>query len=233
VKGVRVVVGLIVCDVGSTLGRFGKPSTADILHRLSKLPETEGKRRIIEEEERRFLHTAPALTAEVIDGICGALLIDPATWPHTWPGGRFAAFDYTPAALAELRKVAPIVTLSNVGILCGPERMSNLVKQCGTYIDEVFTSYSLACRKPDPRLWVELANGYGIPTSEVVHIGDQWVNDVCGATFAGARAICVAATRAPAPMIPAVRDWPPGPDRIAVVDDLRQAVAVVQEWATR
>lgn len=219
------MIRLVVVDVGHTLGVFGKPSSTDVLKSLSPLPE-----HVIREEERRVLHRAPELTNEVIQDICDALLIPRSQWPETWPAGRFTAFDYTMTVLAELTLLAPVAALSNIGVTCGPGRMSSLREQCGDLLSGVFTSYELRCRKPAPWLWRHIADRYGVPVQDLVHVGDLWHNDICGAITAGARAIFLTRTRHRAQQVPPPQDWPAGADRIAVVDDLRQVPGVIQAW---
>jgi FMN phosphatase YigB (HAD superfamily) len=223
------MISLITTDVGNTLGSFTKPSVKDILFDLSKLPAVVGKAQIIGEEERRFLHTAPVLTDAVRWDLCGALLIDWRVWPSPWPRGGFLPYPYTNSVLAELRRIAPIAALSNVSVL-GATRMDDLDQFCGRYLDNIYTSYDMRRRKPDPRLWVDIADVYGVPVSEVVHIGDRWVNDICGAYHAGASAIYLTGTRDDHNPIPPHDEMT---DRIAIVNDLRDAPAVIRAWCSQ
>jgi FMN phosphatase YigB (HAD superfamily) len=220
------MIGLITTDVGDTLGRFLTPKVGDILSALSGIPPIEGKSWIIDEEERRFLHTTPELTDKVIYDLCGALLIDRREWPDPWPRGGFRAYPYTNSVLAELRTIAPVAALSNISVL-GSTRMDDLAEQCGAYIEDIYTSYAMRRRKPDPRLWIDIADVYGVPVDEVVHIGDRWVNDICGAFHAGARAIYLTGTREdhnPVPPHDEMRE------RVAIVNDLRDVPAVIRTW---
>jgi FMN phosphatase YigB (HAD superfamily) len=221
------MIRLIVSDVSHTLGLFDKPDTTEVLRALSPLPE-----HVITEEERRVLHRASALTDEVLQDLCDALLIRRSDWPETWPDGGFTAFDYTPAVLTELSQLAPVVTLSNLSITYGPRRMQNLLEQCGPLLSGIFTSYELGSRKPAPWLWRYIADHYHVHTNDVVHIGAPWYDDICGATAAGARAIFLASTHRSTQHVPPLRDWPASPNRIAIVDDLRQVPDVIEGWHT-
>jgi FMN phosphatase YigB (HAD superfamily) len=215
------VVKLIVTDAGETLGTF-RPGTAELLERLSPLPPP-----VIAEESRRVLHRTPFVTAEQIIDLCAALLIDPVTWPADWPTGRFDAYTYTSAVLDQLITVAPVVVLSNIPCTSGPGRMADLREQL-PQVSAVYTSYGMQMRKPDHRLWEAIAADHGCSTTDVVHLGDQWTNDVCGAVFAGCRAIYVNTRETPAPP---VEQRPAGPDRIGVTADLRGVPGILAAWA--
>jgi FMN phosphatase YigB (HAD superfamily) len=198
----------------------------DILFDLSGIPAVAGKARIVGEEARRFLHTTPELTDAVIWGLCGALLIDRRSWPDPWPRGGFLPYPYTNPVLAELNRIAPVAALSNLSVL-GATRMDDLDQYSGQYLDGIFTSYDMRRRKPDPTLWLDIAGIHGIPADEIVHIGDRWVPDTCGAYHAGAQAIYVTATRDDHHPIPPHDEMR---DRIAIVNDLRDAPAVIRAW---
>lgn len=216
------MVDLIVVDAGHTLGTFDKPGTHATLGELSRLSKT-----VIEEECRRFLHCAPALTEEVITGICNALLIDPQAWPRPWPARGFTAYPYTLRVLGELREIAPVVVLSNVAVTCGQGRMDELVKQCAPHIDRTYTSFAMGMRKPDRRLWHAISVEHGVRPERMVHLGDQWVNDVLGAVSAGCRAVL---TNTRGSSTPSPEQWPVGRDRIAVAADLRGTVDILRAW---
>lgn len=220
------MIGLFVLDVGDTLGTYDRPGVAELLAPLSPFPEHE-----IMEEVRRVLHRAPELTDEVIEQMCSCLLIDRDAWPDTFPVGGFTAFTYIANCLRALRRIAPIVTLSNLAVIGGPERMADLTEQCGDVISECFTSYALAERKPAPWLWMYLADRYHVRVRDVVHVGDRWRHDALGPVVAGARAICLAKTRDSESEIPPYERWPARTDRIQVVDDLRGVEDVALGWA--
>jgi FMN phosphatase YigB (HAD superfamily) len=215
------VIELIVVDAGHTLGVF-RPGTADLLEQLSPLP-----RHVIAEESRRVLHRTPVLTDEHVADLCAALLIDPATWPTTWPRGEFDAYPYASTVLNHLTTtVAPVVVLSNIPCTSGPGRMADLQEQL-PQVSAVYTSYGMRMRKPDHRLWESIAADHGCTTEHMVHIGDQFTNDVLGAVFAGCRAIYVNTRGHDAP---AVEQWPVGPERIGVAGDLSGVPAILDAW---
>jgi FMN phosphatase YigB (HAD superfamily) len=221
------VIELIVVDAGNTLGTFDSPGTKTVLTALSPLPD-----RVVHEEARRFLHTARELTDDVVNGVCNALLIDPADWPEPWPAAGFTAYDYTSTALAELAAIAPVVVLSNISVTCGPERMAQLVEQCAPHISRVYTSYGMGMRKPDRRLWHAIAADHDVAPDSIVHVGDHWANDIRGAVWAGCRAVYVNTRHVEEP--PADQ-WPAGDaaGRVAVVPDLRGVPDVLRTWKQR
>lgn len=51
--------------------------------------------------------------------------------------------------------------------------------------DRVVSSCDLGFCKPDPRLFREAARLVGVPSTEVLHVGDRWELDVVGARAAG------------------------------------------------
>jgi FMN phosphatase YigB (HAD superfamily) len=181
---------------------------------------------VVAEESRRVLHRTPELTAEHITDLCAALVIDPAAWPQAWPPVRFTAYSYASAVLDQLAQMAPVVVLSNIPLTTGPQRMADLQAQL-PQVSRVYTSYDMRMRKPDHRLWEAIAADHRCTTGEIVHLGDQFGNDVEGAVFAGCRAVYVNTRRRP---VPPVVEWPAGPDRIAVADDLLGVPPIVEAW---
>lgn len=214
------MIRLIVADAGHTLGVFA-PGTADRLTELSPL-----SREVVAEESRRVLHRTPELAEEHIADLCAALLIDRDEWPAVWPRGEFTAYPYAAAVLDELAAIAPVVVLSNIPVTSGPGRMADLQAQL-PQVSRVYTSYGMRMRKPDFRLWQALAADHGCSTGELVHIGDQFTNDVCGAVFAGCRGVYVNTRQRPAPP---VEQWPAAPDRIGAAEDLRGVPPIITAW---
>lgn len=210
------MIELIVVDAGHTLGVCTGPHTIDILDELSPLP-----REMVAEEERRVLHRVEELTEDHISDLCTVLHIDPERWPRPWPTVGFDVFDYTRAALCELAAIAPVVVLSNASVAGGAPRMSLLADQCDPYLTDIWTSYGMGSRKPDPRLWQRFADVYEVAPGSVVHIGDSWPQDVQGPIRAGCHAVYVE-TRLPAPDL---HSWPDGAGRITVAKNLQHAVA--------
>lgn len=208
------MIKLITVDAGHTLGVCTGPCTTDILAGLSQLP-----RELVADAERRLLHRG-YLAEERIAELCTVLHIDPERWPRPWPRVGFEVYDYTRAALCDLAAIARVVVLSNMDSASGPELVRLVDEQCDPYLDDIWTSYSLWRRKPDPELWRHLAKVYNTDPAAIVHIGDNWANDVHVAIQAGCHAVYVE-TREPAPD---VREWPRGAGRIAVAENLRAAV---------
>lgn len=216
------MIKLIVTDAGHTLGTFNRPGTHRMLMDLSPLPE-----HVVHEEARRWLHCAPGLTEGIIEGLCNALLIDPARWPRPWPALGFSAYSYTRSALAELSGIAPVVVLSNVPVTCGAHRMAEVRQQCAPYIVKTYTSFGFGMRKPDRRLWQAIGIEQSVEPEHMVHLGDQWNNDILGAVWAGCRAVYVNTRHS---SVPSDDRWPPQRERIAVADTLVSAVAHVRKW---
>lgn len=216
------MVGLIVVDVGSTLGEFTGPKTAEVLapYALLDIPR-------INEESRRFLHCAPKLTDEVKERMCHAIVMDPANWPDPWPDGGFDPYPYTLDVLAQLSQIAPVVALSNVPVTAENDRMPTVTEKCGAYLREVATSYTMGMRKPDRTLWHTLCDRHGVAPEDVVHIGDDWMADVLGAVSAGCRAVFVD-TRGCG--TPSPTQWPCGPGNITVGADLRDGLTATRQW---
>lgn len=224
------MIRLIVCDAGHTLGTFESPGTDDVLTPLTRFSQQR-----VHEESRRFLHECPDVPEAIeaaLKRLCGALLIDPAALPNPWPTGRFAAYPYAREVLRMLRQTtdAPVVVLSNIPVTTGPGRMRDLREQLHPYIGITYTSYTMGARKPDALLWRAIAEDHDITNlNEIVHIGDQWNNDVEGAFYAGCRPIHVATRYAAPPKT----DWPADDDCIGAADDLRGTIEIVRRWHER
>lgn len=217
------MVGLITVDVGDTLGIFTGPSTPEILSEFSPLPISH-----IAEETRAHLHTEPELTDEVIVRMCHSILMDPRDWPDPWPEHGFELFSYTLDVLAHLMEIAPVVALSNVPVTADQGRMQEVAERCEPYLSEVVTSYAMGMRKPDVRLWHGQCDRHGVAPEDTVHVGDQWIADILGATNAGCRAIYVD-TRGCG--IPTLTEWSSRtPHQVVVGNDLRDAFAAIRGW---
>lgn len=223
--------GAFVFDAGGTLGRFTRPSARDILRELSVIGKDED--RAFDEAYRRTLHCSPVLAEDVILSACGALLIERADWPRpmTWHRGGFELFRYTRQVLADLQAVyqVPMVVLSNVPVTYEP-RMRDLQNQLSPYISRVYTSYEQGMRKPDPRLWWSIARDLDVEPGRIVHVGDQWTNDVLGAWKAGCLSIHLAARHAPPPQA----TWPDGvgPNVVKLGTNLCDVLPALREGFT-
>lgn len=60
-----------------------------------------------------------------------------------------------------------------------------------SWFDDVFRSAELGASKPDPRVYVQVCERLRVPTSAVLHVGDDLVKDVEGALAAGLHAAWV------------------------------------------
>jgi FMN phosphatase YigB (HAD superfamily) len=216
---------LFVVDVGRTVGVFTGPRTVDVLGPVSRAPTQR-----IREESRRVLHRSPEVTEEVIADLCGALLIDPKSWPDPWPVSGFEPFAGAAAVLAELAAIAPVVALTNLPCASGPRRVWELLQVLGGHVSAVYTSYELGCRKPDPALWRWIAREHAVPECDVVHIGDHWFDDVEGAIAAGCNAVQVVCGDS---QPPARTEWPAGSSRLATVNTIGDVPMAVKQWIGR
>ncbi|MFD2422406.1 HAD family hydrolase [Amycolatopsis pigmentata] len=154
---------------------------------------------------RWMLNCTPVITDAVVEKVCGALLIDPGRWPgpEPWHVCGFDAFDGAAGVVAELRDMGfPVVVLSN-GPVTAAHRIHALQARLPT-VSRIYTSYAMGMRKPDPRLWQQIASDLGLRTNEILHVGDQWSNDILGAANAGCYALHLATREQP----PHPSTWP-------------------------
>ncbi len=217
------MIRLITVDAGHTLGTFGRYGTDDLVE-LSPLSKAR-----VKEAARQFLHCTPEPTPEVLADFCEAICIEPAQLPRDWTS-TFTAYAYAREAVAHLVEItaAPAVVLSNIPCTTGPSRMAALARQIPV-IETIYTSYEMGRRKPDRRLWQRIAADHDVLPSDIVHIGDHWVNDVWGAARAGCRAIFLDGTRENN-AAPPREEWPETPPgHLAVARDLPGAVPIVAE----
>ena len=204
------------------LGEPTGPSTVDVLSRLSPLGTA-----AVAEEVRRVLHrTWPLLPAD-IDDLCAALLVERRRWPDPWPVVGFDLHPYAASALRELRRIAPVELLVDLPATCGPQRVDALLDGCGPLVDRAHTTYERGSRKPDFRLWRDLAVEHDIHEWELVHVGPTWIGDVLGPVSAGCRAVHLARREG---WSPPPHQWPRGRERIGTTVDLRDVPAVVGQW---
>lgn len=80
----------------------------------------------------------------------------------------------------------PLAVVSN-----SEGKLQELVDELGwtELLDPVFDSGVLGISKPDPRIFQLAAERLGVPTSQVIHVGDSFAADVLGARGAGCEAI--------------------------------------------
>lgn len=109
-----------------------------------------------------------------------------------------------------------------LGIVSNSEgRIAELCVELG--IDRHFRAVAdsgvLGIEKPDPKIFDYAAERLGVPTHDLIHIGDAWEADVVGALAAGARAVWFA---------------PDGeralPDRVRVASDALELARVLASW---
>lgn len=222
----RGPIHLVVFDAGGTLGQFHGRSTVEILRGLSKLPPHHDH--VIAEEARRVLHRNAALTQDMIDDLCLSLLINPEDWPTDWPGGTFVAYSMASQVLDGLAIMleCPMVVLSNLSALTAAGRMEALRHQL-PQITNTYTSVQMGLRKPDARCWQRIAAEYEVDPHRMLHVGNQWVNDIAGAKFAGVR---FGAYINPIHDPPPPDTWPASAYDIAVLRDLSGLVPTVRTW---
>jgi 2-haloalkanoic acid dehalogenase type II len=85
--------------------------------------------------------------------------------------------------------------------------------------DSITTSEEVGVGKPNPRAFRLALQKAGAPPAEAAHVGDSATRDVRGAKAVGMRAIHV------------VRSGAPAADADRVARDLREAAAILEEWA--
>ncbi len=94
-----------------------------------------------------------------------------------------------------------------VGIVSNSEgRLAELAEELGerAYFGVVADSGRLGFEKPNRRIFDHAASALGVPTSELIHVGDAWEADIVGALAAGAKAVYFASA-APAELPAGVR----------------------------
>ena len=179
---------LIVVDIGRTLGRFTGPSVTEILTGLCPWGHLNGAG--VRARVQSILHVAPELSEDVIRRVCDALLIDRDNWPSPWPESGFEPFPDATQALATLAEIAPVVALTNISVT-GHDRLAEVERHLGDHLSGIYTSFALGGRKPERWLWHHIATLHDTTTDQVMHCGDRWIEDVLGASYAGARAVWV------------------------------------------
>lgn len=212
-------VSVLVVDAGSTLGEFTGESTTHVLTALTSV-----RPRLVTEAKHEILHRTPELTDAVIAQVCERLLINRDQWPDPWPPSGFTPYPEATDVLAELARLAPVVTLSNLSITRQPSMVA-LHHQFAPHRAGTYTSYHLGARTPQARLWHRIADDFAVPVREIVHIGDRVDEDVTGPLHAGARAILISRRGYHPPPTRAA-----DPDRAAVLASLSHIPDVITRW---
>ena len=79
-----------------------------------------------------------------------------------------------------------------IGIISNSEgRLAELVAELGWSgdFDVIVDSGKIGLDKPDPRIFHHTCAALGVPSSELLHVGDSWEADVLGALGASAHAV--------------------------------------------
>ncbi|MEE6260170.1 HAD family hydrolase [Plantactinospora sonchi] len=180
---------LVTMDVGGTLGIAERPGITAALVAASPLDPRDAVRLL-----RQRLHTASAITDQLVDEVCRALRLPPTKFPRNMTPAPLRLFPEVPQALERISAVLPVVTLSNVTCIeAEPERLKSMLS---LWVADHFPSCRIGYAKPDRRAFQVVASRWGLNTRQIVHIGDHWECDILGAIHAGARAIWISKGRA-------------------------------------
>lgn len=175
---------LIVVDLGHTLGHVvGRGAhPAEILKPLTPYGY---HHRLVDEEVKRVLNVVPELHEEVVRQICDRLLIPVDEWPDPWQPTTFEFYEDAHKVLRELNNIGPVVALTNQPVTAHAA-MHYVAAECGSDLKEIFTSYNLGDYKPARWLWKYVADHMRHKVSDIIHIGDQYTEDVLAPLSAGA-----------------------------------------------
>jgi FMN hydrolase / 5-amino-6-(5-phospho-D-ribitylamino)uracil phosphatase len=174
------LVGLIVLDVGGTLGESTAPMVSSRLIELSPLPEHDVQK-IIDD----VLLITPLGELPSAEALCRELHIDPALWPVDRVTAPFRIYPDAVSAVAQLAGIAPVVTLSN-SPAWHAHHHETVAAACKPHITALYTSYGLGVpAKPDPAPFHAIATRHNVPTHSTVAVGDRWHIDVVAALAAG------------------------------------------------
>lgn len=211
---------LISVDVGGTLGYSTGQGLIVRLAQLSPLPAVEARR-----VARHQLHTVPEISEAVIADVCAALKIPLAMFPRKLLETGFRLAPNAMTVIRELSYYGIVVTLSNV--ICLETNDLDWHTLFSPWLSDYFASCHIGYSKPDPRAFQTVASAYGMDTSHMLHIGDDWECDIIGAVSAGAHAVWLSGGR-------------PIPDTgliergvVLVADQLDQVPAQVAKLARR
>ncbi|UQU64774.1 HAD family hydrolase [Couchioplanes caeruleus] len=207
---------LVTVDVGGTIGTTDRPGITAALVAASPLA-----RRAAVQLLRERLHTAPAITDQVVEEVCRTLRIPVTAFPRHATATPLRLFTFAAAALEQISVLLPVVTLSNV--TCVEADLPQLRQLLAPWVDDHFPSCRIGYAKPDPRAFEAVAAQRCIDTTQMVHIGDDWECDVLGATRVGARAIWISGGRPLPEATEAVKS------NVLVATDLAAATRHVRE----
>ena len=179
---------LISVDVGGTLGYSTGQGLIVRLAQLSPLPTVEARR-----VARHQLHTVPEISEAVVADVCTALKIPLAMFPRKPVETGFRLAPNATAVIRELSYYGIVVTLSNV--ICLETNNLDWRALFSPWLSDCFASCNIGYSKPDPRAFQTVASAYGMDTSHMLHIGDDWECDIIGAVSAGAHAVWLSGGR--------------------------------------
>lgn len=211
---------LVTLDVGGTLGHADGPTVAGVLAAASPLGAKHARRIM-----RHILHTEPEITHEVVTAVCAALRVPDHCFPHDLTPSSLTLLPGVAGALQVMNRHATLVTLSNV--TCVEADIPHLRELLSPWVVAHFPSCHIGYAKPDRDAFDAVARSCGVPTSETVHIGDDWECDIIGARKAGATTIWIAGHR-PVPDPSLLTD-----PNVLVAANLAQASEYVTNLATR
>ncbi len=100
---------------------------------------------------------------------------------------HFAVYDdVIPALTALQERGLPLMVVSN-----WPLGLDHFLTELALrdHFHVVVGSAAVGLRKPEPAIFIEACKRLGVPTSQVLHVGDQMLDDVIGASAAGVRGV--------------------------------------------
>ena len=186
----------ITFDAGGTLIEPG-PSVGHIYPRIAAENGCPG----ISEEvlNRRFADAWRSLStfdysrdswARVVDTTFAGLTAEPPS--QTFFASLYAAFAAKTAWRIFDDVLPALDTLASLGFKLGvisnwDERLQPLLRELGlgSYFDAVLVSCEVGFCKPSPVIFNHAAEKLGLPPVSILHVGDQFEEDVRGATAAG------------------------------------------------
>eukprot|EP01025_Chloroclados_australasicus_P035736 TRINITY_DN36393_c0_g1_i1.p3 TRINITY_DN36393_c0_g1~~TRINITY_DN36393_c0_g1_i1.p3 ORF type:complete len:251 (-),score=20.71 TRINITY_DN36393_c0_g1_i1:547-1260(-) len=100
------------------------------------------------------------------------------------------AYRVTPGAIETMRQLKQWKVKSAI-VTNNDSRVRNLLDSLALLklFDEVIVSDEVGCKKPNPLIFEIACNALGLHPYEVLHVGDDWLKDICGARKAGIRAL--------------------------------------------
>ena len=132
--------------------------------------------------------------ARVVDTTFAGLTAEPPS--QTFFGPLYTAFAAKTAWRIFDDVVPALDTLRSRGLKLGvisnwDERLKPLLRELGlaSYFDAVLVSCEAGSCKPSPAIFNQAADKLALPPASILHIGDQFEEDVRGATAAGFRAL--------------------------------------------